>query len=1693
MIQKHFRYPDNTGRRVLEGGLRLKDTVKTGRTDHPLVSVITTVRNSVRYIEQAMKSVLDQTWQNIEYLIIDAASTDGTLDLIRIYQHRIDYVISEPDDGIYAGMNKGLSLASGDYIIFLNADDYYKKDTIEKLFAHALSNQTDMVAAHSYNIDENGNRVVGGLCCSSWTDLAYLVCPLKHETMLVHKRVYDTIGYYDETLQICADWYWMVQAYKKKVSVAILDEKLLFFRTSGKSADKKLEKRHAQERLTCYTGIFKEINPPDIDKLKYVGELSESVQYLMQKYPECRPLCKALSKLDMWQYAIGKNHSANGLRSKKIHKTSLARYPLVSVVTTVFNGARHIERAICSVLRQSYPNIEYVITDAGSTDGTLDIIHKYREHIDHYISEPDDGIYAGMNKGITSARGNYIIVLNADDYFRYDAVEQLVRHALNTDCKLVAAHAVFLTDSNEFLRISKSTVDDRLYLSCTIRHEALLVHRSVYEHTGLYDESLKICSDWMWMLKVYEQQYRIGIVDLPLLYFYASGVSGQTSQQHDVEKTAYFSTIIPHFDKTDIDKIRYPHHLQMDEIVFYTQKYPDSAKFIKSMNIFAGIRQNRLNGDISHKIIRTNYLESNPVHPEIKNRLKILLVNWGLCGKKGGLERVGAELANNLAKKGHHVSIFSPLLGEKSCYELNNDIKLITTRHFGHSAEAQNHIRDLVIAEDPDVCVPMFSWSDLLRWPVILWQTGIPMLISEHNDPVFIENHKWNRKERIACMEAADTIHILCDAFRASFPSHLHDRIFTIPNPVLPQTKLPFKNSHPGDRHRIISIGHLVDHKQHELLIDAFDILHKKFLQWDLHIWGNGPLEDHLKKRIASRNLEKKVFLCGVTDTIENEYRQSDLLCHPSRFEGFGLVVTEAMSFGLPAVGFAACSGVNEIIIDGVNGCLAPEMTAQCLAAALEKTMTDDELRQKLGANAYKTTQRYDPEKIYALWEHLISETAKYKNNTRIDRLSPDEPIIKICENARTKDLFSHGLTGPYPGEHVYFQELGALVIGYDDQWQYPTITEQQAFIKAKELLEQNPDFQNTRTVYFGFPWATLIDKILHNPERSVDLRNKLLSFKSLLGKYDRIITVCQHIRMLKTQHLFDDMGITNIFWTHAVKDQITLPEFPHIHIHPFPLYPVQAVGSAAPLDLVGEKKWLFSFVGARAADFYLTDSRNMILDHLSTHKSGCVKGRESWHFNEIVYDLQIRETISELDRTRFKQKEAAEYKHILQNSLFSLCPSGSGPNSIRLWESIGLNAIPVILADTYLPPGDHHLWDDAAVFCPETLDSIKKLPDKLEKLSRNPSLIQSMRHNMKKLWMLYGPGYFIHDIAQLFETYSVHKTDRSSYSYTPLLQTVEQISHADANDDPVHFFTVSCKTRLLTEPDRFLSRYREHPVFRNAVEKYVKQDMQEIQDGTALQYPLHHIPVVARLTSVNEVRSCYHTHSHFVRHRAHLQGYPEPDVMNANLKLAQDLVVVDFISNRLKPGARILEIGGGFSRVLSFFQEDHECWCLDKFEGIGNGPRELPEGHHYKIVQNYIGGFDSNLPSSYFDLVFSISVVEHINVPDKECQNIIDDIDRILKPDGFNLHCIDCRFPPASQPDISSRKLAGFMINHYGFPEDFIYDHYKDDDVYTMSGAAYDRFWKKACHDRPHTLDGLPFNIFLLTRKPHTCLCHPK
>jgi glycosyltransferase involved in cell wall biosynthesis/ubiquinone/menaquinone biosynthesis C-methylase UbiE len=215
-----------------------------------------------------------------------------------------------------------------------------------------------------------------------------------------------------------------------------------------------------------------------------------------------------------------------------------------------------------------------------------------------------------------------------------------------------------------------------------------------------------------------------------------------------------------------------------------------------------------------------------------------------------------------------------------------------------------------------------------------------------------------------------------------------------------------------------------------------------------------------------------------------------------------------------------------------------------------------------------------------------------------------------------------------------------------------------------------------------------------------------------------------------------------------------------------------------------------------------------------------------------------------------------------------------------------------------------------------------------------------------------------------------------------------------------------------------------------------------------------------AKVARSNFGNFTYSKHSHFAKFKRFgftVDAHPD----TCDLKVYQDLLVYNFIIQNLPLGAKLLEIGGGQSRIIEVLKNNYECWNLDKFEGVGNGPLSPDEARDNRIVLDYIGNFNQELPDNYFDFVFSISTLEHIwPENDENFKNICDDIDRVLKPGGLCLHCIDIVLRPT---DMWTNGILPYMIRNIKMlhPVTSFAEIAIDPDTYFMSKKAYENSWQ--------------------------------
>ena len=182
----------------------------------------------------------------------------------------------------------------------------------------------------------------------------------------------------------------------------------------------------------------------------------------------------------------------------------------VSVITASLNASAHIERAIQSVAAQTYPQIEHIIIDGGSTDGTLEIIQRHRDRIGYFISEPDSGIYNAMNKGIKATTGDVLFFLNADDRFCDDRVVEDVVSVFSAapDLEVVYGNLVWDLSDKMVMKKQPHTITRASLAAATILHQTVFARKHVFDATDGFSEQYRVVSDYEWMMKVFIRDSR---------------------------------------------------------------------------------------------------------------------------------------------------------------------------------------------------------------------------------------------------------------------------------------------------------------------------------------------------------------------------------------------------------------------------------------------------------------------------------------------------------------------------------------------------------------------------------------------------------------------------------------------------------------------------------------------------------------------------------------------------------------------------------------------------------------------------------------------------------------------------------------------------------------------------------------------------------------------------------------------------------------------------------------------------------------------------------------------------------------------------------------------------------------------------------------------------------------------------------
>jgi GalNAc-alpha-(1->4)-GalNAc-alpha-(1->3)-diNAcBac-PP-undecaprenol alpha-1,4-N-acetyl-D-galactosaminyltransferase len=363
--------------------------------------------------------------------------------------------------------------------------------------------------------------------------------------------------------------------------------------------------------------------------------------------------------------------------------------------------------------------------------------------------------------------------------------------------------------------------------------------------------------------------------------------------------------------------------------------------------------------------------------------LRIAFAIKSLQALAGGAERVLCEVASGLAELGHDITVltYDPP-GSPSYYTLHPSI----ARHciaigdaqgparFYETARRMLALRSRICDIRPDIVVG-FMHSMFVPLGLALARTGIPLIASEHIVPDHYKTRPLQRGLLHLTPWLVARITVVSSHALAAYPARLRKHMTVVPNPVSLRALERANVAGPAQgRKTLLAVGRLAAQKDFTTLIDAFALIQHDVPDWDLRIAGEGELRGELEARIRTLHLGQRVQLPGNIKNISQEYASAQLFVMPSLYESFGLATAEAITHGLPAVGFADCPGTNVLIKPGYNGVLveAGQNRARSLATALLPLMQDDAARRRLVPTGAASAE-FATENVLEVWREMLA------------------------------------------------------------------------------------------------------------------------------------------------------------------------------------------------------------------------------------------------------------------------------------------------------------------------------------------------------------------------------------------------------------------------------------------------------------------------------------------------------------------------------------------------------------------------------------------------------------------------------------------------------------------------------------------------------------------------------------------------
>ena len=336
----------------------------------------------------------------------------------------------------------------------------------------------------------------------------------------------------------------------------------------------------------------------------------------------------------------------------------------------------------------------------------------------------------------------------------------------------------------------------------------------------------------------------------------------------------------------------------------------------------------------------------------------------------GGAERVVSLLANKMVEQGHQVEIIC-LKFNDVYYQLHPEVKVtLAMQQTKNRLTEVFWLRKYVKQEKPNVVIA-FTEGVYCFTIAALIGTKIPIIASERLDPSAM-TWKRNLLKRVL-LPYANWLVVQTKGIKEYFPKSIQRKTSVIFNPVKEDISHSTLHTPHSTLNWIISVARLFPQKNQEMMIRAFAKIADEFPDWELVIYGEGPLRSSLELIVESLELKGRVLLPGRTEHVIEELRKSKIFCLSSDYEGMSNSMIEAICVGLPIV-TTKVSGTDELVQEGINGYVVEIGDVEGMACALRKLMSNEHLIQQMGENSIKMKSQFQIETILAEWYRLIKQ-----------------------------------------------------------------------------------------------------------------------------------------------------------------------------------------------------------------------------------------------------------------------------------------------------------------------------------------------------------------------------------------------------------------------------------------------------------------------------------------------------------------------------------------------------------------------------------------------------------------------------------------------------------------------------------------------------------------------------------------------